>query len=43
VIAAQEAAGDREASKVKENVFGFLVVSLSVAIVIGVVIVIVGL
>jgi hydroxylaminobenzene mutase len=37
------AAGDHEASKVKENVFGFLVVSLSVAVVIGVVIVIVGL
>lgn len=37
------AAGDHEASKVKEIVFGFLVVSLSVAVVIGVVIVIVGL
>jgi hydroxylaminobenzene mutase len=37
------AAGDHEASKVKESVFGFLLVSLSVAIVIGVVIVIVGL
>jgi (hydroxyamino)benzene mutase len=37
------AAGDHEASKAKEGVFDFLVVSLSVAIVIGVVIVIVGL
>ena len=37
------AAGDHEASTVKESVFGFLVVSLSVAVVIGVVIVIVGL
>jgi len=37
------AAGDHEASKVNETVFGFLVVSLSVAVVIGVVIVIVGL
>jgi hydroxylaminobenzene mutase len=37
------ALGDHEASKVKETVFGFLVVSLSVAVVIGVVIVIVGL
>jgi (hydroxyamino)benzene mutase len=37
------AAGDHEASKVKEGVFGFLVVSLSVAIVLGVVIVLVGL
>jgi (hydroxyamino)benzene mutase len=37
------AAGDHQASTVKEGVFGFLVVSLSVAIVVGVVIVIVGL
>jgi hydroxylaminobenzene mutase len=37
------AAGDHEASKLKETVFGFLLISLSVAIVIGVVIVIVGL
>ena len=37
------AAGDHEASKAKEIVFGFLVVSLSVAVVIGVVIIIVGL
>ena len=37
------AAGDHEASKAKEGVFNFLLVSLSVAIVIGVVIVIVGL
>lgn len=37
------AAGDHEASKVKEGVFGFLLLSLSVAIVVGVVIVIVGL
>jgi hydroxylaminobenzene mutase len=37
------AAGDHEASKVKESVFSFLLVSLSVAVVIGVVIVIVGL
>ena len=37
------AAGDHEASKVKEIVFGFLVVSLSVAVVIGVVIVVAGL
>ena len=37
------AAGDHEASKVKEGVFGFLLVSLSVAVVIGVVIVIAGL
>jgi hydroxylaminobenzene mutase len=36
------AAGDHEASTVKEGVFGFLLISLSVAIVIGVVIVIVG-
>lgn len=37
------AAGDHEASKLKESIFGFLLISLSVAIVIGVVIVIVGL
>ena len=37
------AAGDHKASKVKETVFGFLVISLSLAVVIGVVIVIVGL
>jgi hydroxylaminobenzene mutase len=37
------AAGDHEASNVKESIFGFLLISLSVAIVIGVVIVIVGL
>lgn len=37
------AAGDHEASNVKESVFGFLLISLSVAIVTGVVIVIVGL
>src|ERR1700742_5362126 len=37
------AAGDHEASTAKEAVFGFLVISLSVAIVIGVVIVIAGL
>jgi (hydroxyamino)benzene mutase len=37
------AAGDHEASKLKESIFGFLLFSLSVAIVIGVVIVIVGL
>ena len=37
------AAGDYEASKVKEAAFGFLVVSLSVAVVSGVVMVIVGL
>jgi (hydroxyamino)benzene mutase len=37
------AAGDHEASKVKEGVFGFLLVTLSAAVVIGVVIVIVGL
>jgi hydroxylaminobenzene mutase len=36
------AAGDHEASKLKESIFGFLLISLSVAIVIGVVIVIVG-
>jgi hydroxylaminobenzene mutase len=36
------AAGDHEASKLKETIFGFLLISLSVAIVIGVVIVIVG-
>ncbi len=37
------AAGDREASDVKESIFGFLLISLSVAVVTGVVIVIVGL
>jgi hydroxylaminobenzene mutase len=37
------AAGDHEASKLKETVFGFLLISLSVAVVIGVVIVILGL
>jgi hydroxylaminobenzene mutase len=37
------AAGDHEASNVKESIFGFLLISLSVAIVTGVVIVIVGL
>jgi hydroxylaminobenzene mutase len=37
------AAGDHEASKLKESIFGLLLISLSVAIVIGVVIVIVGL
>ena len=37
------AAGDHEASTAREAVFGFLVISLSVAIVIGVVIVIAGL
>jgi hydroxylaminobenzene mutase len=37
------AAGDHEASNVKESIFGVLLISLSVAIVIGVVIVIVGL
>ncbi len=36
------AAGDHEASKLKESIFRFLLISLSVAIVIGVVIVIVG-
>jgi hydroxylaminobenzene mutase len=36
------AAGDHAASELKETVFGFLLISLSVAIVIGVVIVIVG-
>jgi hydroxylaminobenzene mutase len=35
-------AGDHEASELKEKVFGFLLISLSIAIVIGVVIVIVG-
>ncbi len=37
------AAGDHEAAKGKESVVGFLLISLSVAIVIGVVVVIVGL
>jgi hydroxylaminobenzene mutase len=37
------ASGDHEASKLKESIFGFLLITLSVAIVIGVVIVIVGL
>jgi (hydroxyamino)benzene mutase len=37
------AAGDHAASELKETVFGFLLISLSVAIVIGVVIVIIGL
>lgn len=37
------AAGDHEASGIKESVVAFLLVSLSVAIVVGVVIVIVGL
>jgi hydroxylaminobenzene mutase len=37
------AAGDHEASNAKEGIFGFLLISLSVAIVVGVVIVIVGL
>jgi hydroxylaminobenzene mutase len=37
------AAGDHEASKLNESIFGFLLISLSIAIVIGVVIVIIGL
>jgi hydroxylaminobenzene mutase len=37
------AAGDHKASAMKEHVVGFLLVSLSVAVVVGVVIVIVGL
>ena len=37
------AAGDHEASKLKETVFSSLLISLAAAIVIGVVIVIVGL
>ena len=37
------ASGDHQASKLKEGVFGFLLLSLSLAIVVGVVIVIVGL
>ena|ERR1700742_2406205 len=37
------ASGDHEASKPKEAVFGFLLISLSVTIVVGVVIVLVGL
>jgi (hydroxyamino)benzene mutase len=37
------AAGEHEASKTKEGVFGFLLISLSVAVVVGVVIVIAGL
>jgi len=37
------AAGDHEASRLKEGVFAFLLVSLSVAILVGVVIVIAGL
>jgi (hydroxyamino)benzene mutase len=36
------AAGDHEASKLKESIFSFMLISLAVAIVIGVVIVIVG-
>jgi hydroxylaminobenzene mutase len=36
------AAGDHAASDLKETVFGFLLISLSVAVVAGVVIVIVG-
>jgi (hydroxyamino)benzene mutase len=37
------AAGEHEASKAKEGLFGFLLISLSVAVVVGVVIVIAGL
>ncbi len=37
------AAGEHQASKAREGIFGFLLITLSVAIVIGVVIVIVGL
>ena len=37
------AAGDHEAAKIKESIFGFLLISLSVTVLTGVVIVIVGL